>query len=85
VPDLLLAGKPWYQELASEPRRRMEMWRSFLLAEDPKEKAVQRMDWTLGEATFRQRMRHTGGRPAPRTKGRPLEGASTKAADLLYN
>jgi putative transposase len=82
--DLLLAENPWYQELATEPPRRLELWRSFLLAEDPKEKAVQRMDWTVGEATFRHRMRRSGGRPEPRSKGRPIKDGTIGVGDLFH-
>jgi putative transposase len=69
--DPLLAENPWYQQLAPDAARRMELWRSFLLGEDPKEPEVQRLDWTVGGTAFRRRMRSTRGRPELRARGRP--------------
>ena len=46
----LLAENPWYQELAAEPVRRQQLWQSFLLGEDAKEKEFEGSDWVLGSA-----------------------------------
>jgi putative transposase len=70
-PDSLLAENPWYEALAPQPARRQALWRAFLLGEDPKEEAVRRNDWVVGDDAFRRRVWQQAGRPAPRPRGRP--------------
>jgi putative transposase len=70
-PDPLLAANPWYEELATDPERRRELWRAFQLGEDPKEAVVQRQDWVIGGEGFRRRMQRQAARPVPRRAGRP--------------
>jgi len=69
--DPLLAENPWYLELASEPAVRQRRWREFLLGEDPREKAVRRSDWAMGDEAFRRRLLALRGRPVLRGRGRP--------------
>src|SRR5262249_39626032 len=69
--DPLLADTPWYRELAEEAGRRQQLWREFLLGDDPREAAVRQGDWAVGDDAFRRRMRQEHGRPAPRRRGRP--------------
>jgi REP element-mobilizing transposase RayT len=57
-------------ELASEPQDRQERWRSFLLGEGPREQAVRRGDWVIGDDAFRLRLSQARGRPVPRGRGR---------------
>jgi hypothetical protein len=59
-----------YQDLGSEPQGRHEEWRRFLLTDDPREKAVQRGDWVIGDDAFRLRVSQARGRPIPRGRGR---------------
>jgi putative transposase len=69
--DALLAPNPWHEALSPEPARRQELWREFLMADDPKEAEVRREDWVVGSEGFRCRMHQAAGRPAPRRRGRP--------------
>ena len=73
--DALLAPNPWYDELSADPARRQQLWREFLLGEDPKEAEVRRPDWVVGGEEFRRRMQQAAGRPAPRPRGRPKRAA----------
>ncbi len=52
-------------------QRRQQLWREFLLGDDPNEQVVRRSDWIIGDDNFRQRMEHAADRPAPRRRGRP--------------
>jgi putative transposase len=72
-PNALLAPNPWYDELASTPAWRQELWRAFLMGDDPKEEVVWQEDWIIGSASFRRRLRRQRGRPAPRRRGRPIQ------------
>ncbi len=71
--DVLLAPNPWYEELAATPRQRQELWRQFLLGDDPREATVRQADWAIGDEAFRQRLQQRQGRPARRRRGRPLK------------
>jgi putative transposase len=71
VPDGLVAENPYYGELAKAPERRQQMWRELLMGEDPREEAVRKGDWVVGEEAFRKRAGQELGRPAPRHRGRP--------------
>jgi putative transposase len=42
--DALLAPNPWYEALAPEPSRRVQLWQEFELGEEPKEEVVRRED-----------------------------------------
>ena len=46
--DPLLAPNPWYDDLAAEPPRRQQLWRAFLLEQDPKEAVVRQAAWVVG-------------------------------------
>jgi putative transposase len=70
-PDALLAENPYYQELASAAQRRQQLWQEFVLGEDPREEALRRGDWAVGDDAFRRRVLQEQGRPAPRSRGRP--------------
>jgi putative transposase len=69
--DPLLADNPEYLGLAESPGRRQQLWREFLLADDPREEAVRCGDWAVGDGDFRRRVLVAQGRPAPRRRGRP--------------
>jgi hypothetical protein len=51
-PNRLLATNPWYDQLAMRAARRRQLWREFLLGEDPKEEVVLRQDWATGGERF---------------------------------
>jgi putative transposase len=80
--DTLLAPNPWYEELAPEPERRQQLWREFLMADDPKEAEVRRPDWIVGSEAFRRRMQQAAGRPAPRRRGRPNQAPEPPSRTL---
>ncbi len=69
--DPLLAENPEYLALSEGPARRQELWRAFLLGQDPREEVVRRGDWAVGDEDFRRRVRVAQGRPGPRRRGRP--------------
>ena len=69
--DPLVTESVEYHELASEAQDREERWRSFLLGEDPREQAVRRGDWVIGDDAFRLQVSQARGRPVPRGRGRP--------------
>jgi len=62
-------------ELASEAQDRQERWRSFLLGEDPREQAVRRGDWVIGDDAFRLQVPQARGRPVPRGRGKPRKSS----------
>jgi putative transposase len=70
-PDPLLDDNPEYLGLSESPERRQQLWRAFLLGEDPREEVVRRGDWAVGDEDFRRRVLMAQGRPAPRRRGRP--------------
>jgi hypothetical protein len=80
----LVQENPAYTELAPELGRRQELWCAFLMAEDALEGEVQKEDWALGTAEFRQRMRSQAGRPAPRVRGRPPKSDQPTAEGFLF-
>jgi putative transposase len=69
--DALLAANPWYEQWSPDPARRQQLWREFLLAEDPKEQAIQASEWVIGDENFRRRLQRPESRPLPRARGRP--------------
>jgi putative transposase len=69
--DPLVTIDPAYLELSPDPGRRQQLWREFLVGEDPREAHLRRGDWALGDDGFKQRMAKVLGRPAPRRRGRP--------------
>jgi putative transposase len=71
----LLDENPCYAELAVEAAERQRRWRQCLLASDPREEAVRRGDWAIGDEPFRQRLQQLQGRPARRRRGRPRKAA----------
>jgi putative transposase len=75
-PDALVAENPYYLELSPAIERRRQLWREFLLGEDPREEAVRRGDWAVGDDRFRRRALQELGRPAPRGRGRPRKAAA---------
>ena len=74
--DALLAENGEYLALAQDAVRRQELWREFLMKEDPVEEAVRREDWAIGDDEFRRRMLQQQGRPARRQRGRPPKRAA---------
>ncbi len=69
-PDPLLSYNVWYQSLADDAGQRQLRWREFLLGDDPREAAVRRGHWTVGDEAFRRRMPRSAPRPG-RRRGRP--------------
>ncbi|HLJ96596.1 MAG TPA: transposase [Gemmataceae bacterium] len=69
--DALLTSNPWYEQLSIERARRQELWRQFLLGEDPKEEALHASEWAIGDEDFRRRLQRPAGRSVPRDRGRP--------------
>ena len=69
--DALLAPNPWYDALAAEPSRRVQLWQEFVLGEDPKEEVVRREDGVVDSEGFRWQMQRQRARPAPWAQGRP--------------
>jgi putative transposase len=66
----LLTANPCYEELGGTAAERQERWRAFLLAEDPKEKEVRRIEGVVGEARFQQRLEEWQGRAIRGRRGR---------------
>jgi putative transposase len=67
----LVSESAEYRELGSEASARARHWQAFLLGEDPRERAVRREDWAIGDEEFRLRAAQARGRPIPRGRGRP--------------
>jgi putative transposase len=76
----LVDPNPYYLELGADPARRQQRWREFLLGEDPKEEAIRRQDWLVGDEGFRQEAAEHRSWPVGRGKGRPRK--SDKGAFL---
>jgi hypothetical protein len=57
------------------------LWRDFVQGQDPKEHVVRRQDWVIGSATFRTRLQHREARPAPRSRGRPIQPENASCAE----
>jgi putative transposase len=76
VTDVHLADNAEYLALADTASRRQKAWRAFLMAEDPREDAVRRGDWVIGDEAFRRRALLVHGRPVSR-RGRPLKDEGT--------
>ncbi len=72
-----------YHQLGSEAKDRQERWRSFLLGEDPREQAVRRGDWVIGDEAFRLQVSQARGRPMPRARGRPRK--SSKPGQVQFS
>jgi len=71
-----------YHELASAAQDREERWRGFLLGEDPREPAVRRGDWVIGDDAFRLQVSQARGRPVPRGRGRPRKSSKPGQVQL---
>ena len=84
VPDPLVTESAEYHDLGSEPQGRQEEWRRFLLTDDPREKAVQRGDWVIGDDAFRLRVSQARGRPIPRGRGRPRRLVTPDRCELIH-
>jgi putative transposase len=80
--DPLLAQNAEYLALAQDAVRRQELWREFLMKEDPVEEAVRREDWAIGDDDFRRGMLQQQGRPARRQRGRPPKRADATGIAL---
>ena len=74
--DALLAEHAEYLALSPDAERRQELWREFLLGDDPHEEEVRRDDWAIGSDDFRRRVVQLQGRPVPRRRGRSLKQAA---------
>jgi len=81
--DRLVTESAEYHEWPSEAQGREERWRSFLLGEDPREQAVRRGDWVIGDDAFRLQVSQARGRPMPRGRGRPRK--SSKPAQVQFS
>jgi putative transposase len=79
--DALVSASPGYLELAEAPARRQQLWRDFLLGADPREEAVRRGDWAVGDEDFRRRQRQQQGRPGYGRRGRPPKAAAARLAE----
>jgi hypothetical protein len=66
-------------ELASEAQDRQERWRSFLLGEDPREQAVRRGDWVIGDDAFPLQVSQARGRP-----GKSI-GVGNQSVSVLFS
>jgi hypothetical protein len=66
----LVSESPEDRELGSDASGRAQRWQAFLLGEDPRDRAVRREDWAIGDDQFRLRVAQAGGRPIPRGRGR---------------
>jgi putative transposase len=71
--DALLAENAEYLGLAPGAERRQQLWREFLVGDDPREEEVRHGDWVIGSDDFRRRVTQLLGRPVPRRRGRPLK------------
>jgi len=80
--DPLLTEDPCYAELSPDAGRRRQLWQEFLRGEDPREDAVRRGDWAVGDDGFRGRMAQVLGRPLPRPRGRPAKSAKAGPVQL---
>ena len=81
--DPLVTESAGYHELASQAQDREERWRGFLLGEDPREQAVRRGDWVIGDDAFRLQVSEARGRPMPRGRGRPRK--SSKPGQVQFS
>jgi hypothetical protein len=66
----LVAESAEYQESAPEPEGRQGRSRIFPLADDPREQAVRRGDWVIGDGAFCPRVSQSRGRPIRGVRGR---------------
>jgi hypothetical protein len=62
---------PCYLELAAEPERRQQLWREFLLGDDPKEALLRQAEFVAGDEDFCRRLKETRGRVVQPRHGRP--------------
>ena len=76
--NALVTESAEYHELASEPEVRQECWRRFLLGDDPREQAVRRGDWVIGDKAFCLQVSQARGRPIPGGRGRPRKPTVTE-------
>lgn len=72
-PDALLAEHPLYEELAETAARRRQLWREFLLDDDPKQEEIRQQEWLIGEGDLRRASTRHRGRAQPRGRGRPAK------------
>jgi putative transposase len=83
--DPLLSVSPLYLELAGEEPRRQQLWREFLLGEDPREEEVRRGDWVVGDADCRQHYHTVRGRATPEPRrGRPRRRPTPQEGPFLF-
>lgn len=83
--DPWVSANPLYAELAESAVRRQQLWRDFLLGDDPREAAVQRGEWAVGDESFRDRLQSLRGRPlTQRRRGRPRK-RSPECAEFRSN
>jgi len=80
--NALLTDHTEYLALSPDAARRQRLWREFLMGDDPLEEEVRRGDWALGDASFRRRVLHQRGRPAPRSRGRPPKHAESGVGNI---
>ena len=77
--DPLISEDPMYLEMSPNPERRQQLWREFLVAEDPRERTIRQGDWAIGDDGFRSQMSEVLGRPVPGRRGRPRRPATSGA------
>lgn len=73
--DDLLTENPCFVGLAGSAEHRQEVWREFLLGEDPKEEEARRVEGVSGDEAFHHRLRDFRGRPVQSRYGRPRKAA----------
>ena len=75
--DQLLTESHEDLALSADAEQRQALWRDFLMGHDPREEAMRRGDWVIGDEQFRRSLLERHGRAAPRRRGRPA-GASRR-------
>jgi len=71
--NALLSENPCYSEFAATAGRRQQLWQEFLLAEDPKEAAIQQHEGNLGDEEYQTRLAERQGRYVRSRRGRPAK------------
>ncbi len=57
--DPLVTDSAQYHKLASEAQDREERWCGLVLGDDPREQAIRRGEWVIGDDAFRLHVSHS--------------------------